>query len=158
MPPVLYAFFATGGNLIAAGVALLNLVIAISIWSVFVIIANKVELKEASGKWRIVEALEQICFEIISNVGGARSSYIEAIDLARKREFEQAQASVKQGGEYFLAGHQAHARLIQKEASKEGVNVSLLLMHAEDQLMSAETFRILADRFMELYQDLEKVG
>ena len=50
MPPVLYAFFATGGNLIAAGVALLNLVIAISIWSVFVIIANKVELKEASGK------------------------------------------------------------------------------------------------------------
>lgn len=49
MPPVLYAFFATGGNLIAAGVALLNLVIAISIWSVFVIIANKVELKEASG-------------------------------------------------------------------------------------------------------------
>ena len=50
MPPVLYAFFATGGNLIAAGVALLNLVIAISIWSVFVIIANKVELKEASGE------------------------------------------------------------------------------------------------------------
>lgn len=49
MPPVLYAFFATGGNLIAAGVALLNLVIAISICSVFVIIANKVELKEASG-------------------------------------------------------------------------------------------------------------
>ena len=49
MSPVLYAFFATGGNLIAAGVALLNLVIAISIWSVFVIIANKVELKEASG-------------------------------------------------------------------------------------------------------------
>ena len=96
-----------------------------------------------------MEALEQICFEIISNVGGARSSYIEAIDLARKREFEQAQASVKQGEEYFLAGHQAHARLIQKEASKEGVNVSLLLMHAEDQLMSAETFRILADRFME---------
>ena len=35
-----------------------------------------------------MEALEQICFEIISNVGGARSSYIEAIDLARKREFE----------------------------------------------------------------------
>ena len=105
-----------------------------------------------------MEALEQICFEIISNVGGARSSYIEAIELARKREFEQAQASVKQGEEYFLAGHQAHARLIQKEASKEGVNVSLLLMHAEDQLMSAETFRILADCFMELYQDLEKVG
>ena len=50
MPPVLYAFFATGGNLITAGVALLNLVIAISIWSVFVIIANKVELKEASGE------------------------------------------------------------------------------------------------------------
>ena len=31
----------------------------------------------------------------------------------------------------------------------------MLLMHAEDQLMSAENFRILASEFIELYQKIE---
>lgn len=43
MPPVIYAFLATGGNILAAGVALLNLVIAVVIWMVFVQMANKTE-------------------------------------------------------------------------------------------------------------------
>ncbi len=43
VPPVLYAFLATGGSLMAAGVALINLIIAVVIWSAFVIIANRVK-------------------------------------------------------------------------------------------------------------------
>ena len=31
----------------------------------------------------MVEGLEMICFKIISSVGGARSSYIEAIQKAK---------------------------------------------------------------------------
>ena len=34
----------------------------------------------------MVEGLEMICFKIISNVGGARSSYIEAIQKAKAGE------------------------------------------------------------------------
>lgn len=30
----------------------------------------------------------------------------------------------------------------------------MILMHAEDQLMSAEAFRILADEFIELYKKI----
>lgn len=43
MPPVLYAYLATGGSIMAGLVALVNLVIAVLIWMVFVKIANKVE-------------------------------------------------------------------------------------------------------------------
>lgn len=46
MPPGVYAFLATGGSLMAAGLALVNLVIAIAIWSVFVVIANRIDLDE----------------------------------------------------------------------------------------------------------------
>ena len=67
-----------------------------------------------------MEALEQICFEIISNVGGARSSYIEAIDLARKREFEQAQASVKQGGRIFFGRASSTCSLNSKGSIERG--------------------------------------
>ncbi len=45
-PPVIYAFLATGGSLMAALVALVNLVIAIVIWGVFVVIANKKSVQE----------------------------------------------------------------------------------------------------------------
>lgn len=40
MPPVIYAFLATGGNLMAGAVALLNLCIAVGIWMIFVRLAN----------------------------------------------------------------------------------------------------------------------
>jgi cellobiose PTS system EIIC component len=45
MPPVIYAFLATGGSIAAALVALLNFIIAIAIWSIFVVIGNKLEDK-----------------------------------------------------------------------------------------------------------------
>ena len=46
-----------------------------------------------------MEDLEMICFNIISNVGMARGSYIEAIDLATAGKFEEAEAKVKEGAE-----------------------------------------------------------
>ena len=46
MPPIAYAFLATGGSFTAALLALVNLAIAVVIWGVFVIIANKVDLAD----------------------------------------------------------------------------------------------------------------
>lgn len=100
--------------------------------------------------------LELKSFEIISNVGSARSYYIEAINYAKKYEFENAEASMKSGVEAFNFGHHAHSDLITREASGEGVPFSLILMHAEDQLMSAEGFRIIASEFIELYKRLNE--
>ena len=79
----------------------------------------------------MVEGLEMICFKIISNVGGARSSYIEAIQKAKQGDFEGARECIKAGQEMFLVGHEAHFELIQKEAQGEQVGGSMILVHAE---------------------------
>lgn len=50
----------------------------------------------------------------------------------------------------FLEGHKAHAGLIQKEAAGEAVNINILLMHAEDQLMAAETAKLMAEEIIKL--------
>lgn len=84
------------------------------------------------------EGLEMICFKIISNVGAARSSYIEAIQKAKKGDFSGAALCMEEGQKQFLIGHEAHFELIQKEAQGVEVGGSLILVHAEDQLMSAE--------------------
>lgn len=46
VPPVIYAWLATGGSFAAALLALINLAIGTAIWSVFVIIANRFDIEE----------------------------------------------------------------------------------------------------------------
>ena len=99
-----------------------------------------------------MEGMELISFQIIAAVGTAKSMYIEAIQAAKKGDFDEADQLIKEGAEVFLDGHKAHASLIQKEASGEKVDFSLLLMHAEDQLMNAETTKLMAVEIIELYR------
>lgn len=103
-----------------------------------------------------MDGIEMTCFQIISSVGMARGSYIEAIDLANEGKFEEAEAKIKEGEEFFNGGHAAHATLIQKEASGEKTEIVLLLLHAEDQLMSAENFKIIAEKFIDLNRKLKE--
>ena len=103
-----------------------------------------------------MEGLELISFEIISNVGMSKSLSIEAIREARKGSYENADENLKRASQYLTEGHHAHASLIQKEASGDKVEPSLIIMHAEDQMMSAEIIRSLAEEMIEMYKDLKK--
>lgn len=98
--------------------------------------------------------IEQASFQIIASVGSARSNYIEAIHKAQAGDFDAAEALIKEGQEMFVAGHDAHFGLIQKEAQGEQSEFALILMHAEDQLMSAEGFGILAKEFVSVYKKI----
>ena len=104
-----------------------------------------------------MEGLELVSFQIISAVGTARSMYIEAIEEAKKGNIEQARKLIAEGEEIFVEGHKAHAGLIQQEANGEAVVPQLLLVHAEDQLMSAEGFKIIATQFVDLYESISSI-
>ena len=103
-----------------------------------------------------MEGLEMISFQIIASVGTARSLYIEAIDLASEGKYDEARANIKEGEEAFNGGHAAHGELLTKFSNGELPSKDLLLTHAEDQLMSAEAFGILADKFITLYQKVNR--
>jgi len=105
-----------------------------------------------------MEGIELISFEIISNVGTAKSLFIEAINLAKSNKIEEAYTKIEVGEQHFLKGHHAHAKLVQQEAAGENFNITMLLLHAEDQLMSAESFKILSKQFIQLYEEISKLG
>lgn len=44
-----------------------------------------------------MEGLELICFNIISSVGMAKSSYVEAMRAAAKGDYEESAAKMKEG-------------------------------------------------------------
>lgn len=101
-----------------------------------------------------MEGLEQICFQIISAVGTARSIFIEAIREAKVGNIDGAREMMIEGSEMFKQGHHSHMELIQKEAAGEKTEINLLLIHTEDMLMSAESFSILAVEFIDLYEKM----
>ena len=101
-----------------------------------------------------MEGLELIAFEIISNVGMAKSLAIEALRVVRSGNYAEGEERLSEAAKYLTEGHHAHTSLIQKEAAGEKTEFSLMLMHAEDQMMSAETLKIMADEMIQLYQNL----
>ena len=101
-----------------------------------------------------MEELELAAFQIISAVGTARSCYIEAIQKAKEGDFDGAKKLIDEGDEMFIEGHHAHAELLKKEAEGQTNVIKLIIIHAEDQLMSAEGFKTVALEFIDLYKRL----
>lgn len=102
-----------------------------------------------------MEGLELISFQIIAAAGTARSSYIEALQAAKEGRYDEASEIIKQGDEAFVEAHHIHAELIQKFAAGEDPGANILLIHAEDQVMSAEVFKLLAEELIEVYKKLK---
>lgn len=102
-----------------------------------------------------MEGLELICFQIITASGGAKSSYIEAISKAKEGLYDEAEALIAQGDDMLKEGHAPHTELVQKEAGSEGSLITLILAHAEDQMMSAEVFKVMAQEVIELYKKID---
>lgn len=103
------------------------------------------------------EDIEMGAFQIIAAVGTARSCYIEAIHAAKAHDYSQAESLIAKGDESFAQGHDAHLEMLGKEA--EGNKVAcLLIIHAEDQLMSAEGFKLIALELIDVYKEMENLS
>ena len=100
----------------------------------------------------MTEEIEGFCFQIISLAGTARSKYIEAVRRAREGKPEEADNLIQEGKKLFLKGHESHMKLLAAQEERiDSAQMQVLLMHAEDQLMSAETIGLMAADMIELY-------
>lgn len=103
-----------------------------------------------------MEGIELIAFEIISNVGMAKSLALEALRDVREGKYDETEKKMSEASDYLVNGHHAHASLIQKEAAGEKVEFSLIIMHAEDQMMAAETIKSLIEEMIAIFKELKK--
>ena len=103
-----------------------------------------------------MEGMELIAFEIISNVGMAKSLVVEALSVARDGNCEEAEAKLNESAEYMLKGRHAQSSIIQQEASGNIVKLSLIIRHAEEQRMSADTIKVRAEEMIRMYKEFRK--
>lgn len=102
------------------------------------------------------DEIVETSFQIIACSGTAKSLYIEAIQTAKSKDFEKVESLFNEADEVFVSAHKVHASLVQKEAQGIATEVSLLLVHAEDQMASCETIKLLAQEIIALYKLIEK--
>ena len=95
-----------------------------------------------------MEGLELIAFEIISNVGMAKSLAIEALREVRSGNYAEGEERLAEAAKYLTEGHHAHTSLIQKEAAEKKTEFSLIQINKEDQMMSSEVIKSLAEEMI----------
>lgn len=88
--------------------------------------------------------MEEIIMEIILNAGNARSKSLLAIKEAQKGAYEEANQLLDDAKIALNLAHKSQTALITAEVSGEPQVVSLLMVHAQDHLMTALTVRDLA--------------
>ncbi len=95
--------------------------------------------------------LEEHSMMMVTFAGMAKSSALEAIDLAEEGKeyqhlFEEVENNLK------LAG-QEHFKVLQASAESE-VKLDVLFIHAEDQMLNAETTYELAKRMVRIFNKI----
>ncbi|WP_332237269.1 PTS lactose/cellobiose transporter subunit IIA [Sporolactobacillus sp. KGMB 08714] len=95
---------------------------------------------------------QQVIMGLIINGGNAKSSAFSAIQAAKKGDFLEANAKLKEADDFLSEAHNAQTAMLTQEAQGNHTNVTLLMVHAQDHMMNAITFRDLAGELVDLYR------
>lgn len=101
---------------------------------------------------------EELVFEIILHGGNARGEAYDALKAAQEGDFERAKEHLKAADEEMKIAHKTQTSMIQGEINGEKVEMSLLMVHAQDHLMTAIAEKGLIENMIDLYKrirDLE---
>ncbi|MGX7149971.1 PTS lactose/cellobiose transporter subunit IIA [Enterococcus ureasiticus] len=99
---------------------------------------------------------EMDIFKIISSAGDARGSAFEALRLARKGDFEAAAEKMKEAKEQSLTAHEVQTKLITDEINGTPRESGLLMIHAQDHLMTSILARDLIEEMIEMLKENNK--
>lgn len=99
---------------------------------------------------------EEIVLELVVNGGDARSKAMEAIQMAKKGDFEAAEKKLEESSEALNKAHEFQTEMIQAQLNGEKMEVSLLMVHGQDHLMNAITVKDLAAEMVAMYKKMKE--
>ena len=96
---------------------------------------------------------EQIVINLIVNAGSARSSAIEQFNM-QKLEISKSWRIFRNAKEAVNEAHHSQTEMIQAEIRGEKAPLSLLMVHAQDHLMTSLLCIDLAQEFVDVYKKI----
>lgn len=99
--------------------------------------------------------MEELIMNLIINSGEARSCGMEAMAAAKQGNIAEARELLTKASESLGEAHKSQTALIQAEAGGDKTEVSLLLVHAQDHLMTSMTLKDLAAEIVDLHEKID---
>lgn len=103
----------------------------------------------------------ELAFEIVSLAGDARATYLEVLNDAKnernisneqkKQKLLQIKKQLREADDLIIECHQKQTLALQAEAANEKLEISFLMVHAQDHLMTAMLLKELAEHILTLY-------
>ncbi|WP_373756269.1 PTS cellobiose transporter subunit IIA [Streptococcus ferus] len=98
------------------------------------------------------EELQMAAFQIILNSGNARTTVHEAFAAMRDGDLDLATEKLESSNAELLEAHHAQTELLQKYAAGTEIKIEIIMVHAQDHLMTTMTLREVALEMLELYK------
>ena len=94
------------------------------------------------------EDVTMVGFEIVAYAGDARSKLMIALNKAQNGEFEEAEKAE----ECLIGAHNSQTDILGKEAAGEDLEMSFIMIHGQDHLMTTILLKELMKHLIELYK------
>lgn len=101
------------------------------------------------------EELQVATFGIILHSGTARSDIHEAFALIRSGDYEEANEKLESANSSLVEAHHEQTDLLQKYASGVEVKIEIIMVHAQDHLMTTMTLLEVAKEMLELHKKIK---
>ncbi|WP_084202234.1 PTS N,N'-diacetylchitobiose transporter subunit IIA [Aeromonas fluvialis] len=98
--------------------------------------------------------LEEQVMGIIINSGEARSCAYKALAFAKQGDFAQAEAKMEEARQAANAAHLVQTQLIEADMGEGKTTMTLIMVHAQDHLMTSMLARELVNELIDLHKKL----
>lgn len=90
------------------------------------------------------EEVQDIAFQIISHAGTAFSYFYEAVNLMMNNDKQKCEELIRLGNSKLTKAHKAQTNLIINETRGEVYDSSMIMIHAQDHLMTTIMYQRIA--------------
>lgn len=96
-------------------------------------------------------------FAIVAYSGDARTALIKAMKEAREGHITKARDLVKEANDSINAAHNEQTKLLSKEASGMDMDVTFIMVHGQDTLMTTMLLKDQMETIINLYERINKL-
>lgn len=96
-------------------------------------------------------------FEIIMYAGNSKSCSMEAIELARQGDIDNADEKMSEAYDALIRAQTIHSKWLKKSQKISDINPNMLCVHAQDHLSAAKTHFDLASEIVNLHEQIREI-
>lgn len=96
-------------------------------------------------------------FAIVAYSGDARTALIKAMKEAREGHITKSRDLVKEANDSINAAHNEQTKLLSKEASGMDMDVTFIMVHGQDTLMTTMLLKDQMETIINLYERINKL-